>query len=186
MNESTLEQLNPEVRILDESHTEDSWQIIEACAAKLSEQGFNHWTDYYTRDTKVVEKMIEKGLLYGYFDDDKLVGIIKISDKAPGYYFKDKIIEEGDERFQNALFVGALGVDPNVQGKGISKKLLKFAEDIAMDSGKNCIVLDTRLEVKWLVDYYMQKQGYNNVIKIDTSYLQEFGESYIYLYKLLS
>ena len=185
MNEPTIEQVTPDIRTLDVSNTEDSWQIIEACAANLSEQGFNHWTDYYTRETEVVEKMIKKGLLYGYFDDDKLVGIIKISDKAPGYYFKDGIIDEDDGRFQNALFVGALGVDPKVQGKGISKKLLKFAEDMARNSGKNCIVLDTRLEVKWLVDYYMKKQGYNNIIKIDNSYLEEFGESYIYLYKLI-
>ncbi len=47
----------------------------------------------------------------------------------------------------NSLYVGKLAVTPGLQGKGLGRRLMARAQDIAMESGLPALRLETRVEL---------------------------------------
>ncbi len=78
-------------------------------------------------------------ILIGCFDDDKLEGCCLLTEAAPG-----------------VLRLRQMAVTSGLQGKGIGKVLLQFAENIARDRGYKKIIMHAR---KTAVGFY-EKLGY--------------------------
>lgn len=164
MNEPTLEQISPDIRVLDESYTEDAWQLIKSCAQQLSDDGFDHWTNYYTKGK--IEDLVRSGEMYGYFENGLMVAIVKISENPPAYYLLPEYTIVDSTTLPKALYVGALGTLKSFQKKGIATRLMKLAEEKASELGKVCIYLDTRVDVPGMVEYY-RRLGYSSFKTID-------------------
>lgn len=97
-----------------------------------------------TRITKeILEGLLQKQdtTILKYYESAELLGCVELR-------------KEG-----NKLYLGMLSVKPNLQGKGIGKKLLKGAEEHARQNNCTSIfmtVIDGRTE---LIDWYI-RQGY--------------------------
>ena len=67
----------------DLQHSNSIWKIINSCSEWLSQQGMNHWKDYYTKD--IILEKLQTSTLYGLFVKNNLIGTISLSTKTPGY-----------------------------------------------------------------------------------------------------
>jgi ribosomal protein S18 acetylase RimI-like enzyme len=93
----------------------------------------------------------EKGLLetiqtpktsiFMYSEDDKILGCVMLAEK------------------ENALYLGMLTVSPDLQGGGIGKKLLKYAEIFAQENGLNKIEM-TVISVRSELIAWYERNGY--------------------------
>ena len=61
---------------------------------------------------------------------------------------------------QGKLYLGMLTTNPNLQGKGIGKKLLIAAEDHARENNCHSITMNVLTERKELIDWYI-RHGYH-------------------------
>jgi ribosomal protein S18 acetylase RimI-like enzyme len=67
-------------------------------------------------------------------------------------------------RINNALYLGMLTVQPDLQGKGIGKELLKAAEVEATEQKCNCIFMTVISVRSTLIDFYV-RHGYEDTGK---------------------
>src|SRR3972149_103668 len=131
MTENDLPSSKPEtinglqVRRAQPSDLDEVWRIIKSCSDWLKGQGMNHWDKYYTKE--LVEKKLTTQEVYLAFDPDGLVGTITLDMSPVSYYEKKDIASFADPEAQ-ALYVTALAVLPEHQGKGTASKLMGFAE----------------------------------------------------------
>ena len=79
-----------------------------------------------------------------YVDNGKIVGCVRL------------------ERHDNALYLGMFAVDPEVQNKGIGRKILKGAEDEAKKQKCKSIDMTVISERTELIDWY-KRNGYEQV-----------------------
>jgi N-acetylglutamate synthase-like GNAT family acetyltransferase len=93
----------------------------------------------------------EKGLLetiqtpktsiFKYSENEKILGCVMLQEK------------------ENALYLGMLTVSPDLQGGGIGKKLLKYAEIFAQENGLNKIEM-TVISVRSELIAWYERHGY--------------------------
>ncbi|MDK2868404.1 MAG: diamine N-acetyltransferase [Clostridiales bacterium] len=89
---------------------------------------------------KRLEDEFEKGtMMYGLYDQDKIVGFIQLKDK-------------GDHIFE----IGKLSVLPEYRHKGYGKMLLDFAKDKAIAAGGKVIEIGIKEDNLRLKDWYTQ------------------------------
>ncbi len=144
-------------RVVESSEFESAFNIIDACSDDLVNKGFDHWKSWYT--TERVAKIIEERYLYGYYLGDKLVGVVKLKAGCPygEEEFSQMAIDENDLKALNPIYLGTLGVHPDFQGKGMASKILKFAQDASTLMGFSTIVIDARMEIPGLIDFYLKR-----------------------------
>ena len=83
---------------------------------------------------------------------------------------------------ENALYLGMLTVSPDLQGGGIGKKLLKYAEIFAQEKGINKIEM-TVISVRFELIAWYERHGYINTGETKPFPLNnpDFGEPKQYL-----
>ena len=116
----------------------------------------NHWDKYYTK--KLVEKKIKTQEVYLAFSQGSLVGTITL-DTSPVSYYEERDIASFADPEARALYVTALAVLPEHQGKGVASKLMEFAETQGKKREIGFIRFDCRASYTDLINFYT-KRGY--------------------------
>ncbi|SFJ75030.1 GNAT family N-acetyltransferase [Thermoflavimicrobium dichotomicum] len=114
--------------ILDLYHT-----VVEV----LQKNGNDQWDTDYLND-ELIQEDLKKGHLFGIKKGDRFVAVLVLTEeKKPEYnQVAWKITDE------NPLYIHRLAVHPDFQGRGLSKKLLNFAEEYARKNGYGSLRLD--------------------------------------------
>lgn len=94
--------------------------------------------------------------------DERFVGYISIIDMP-----KENIIE-----------ILNLGVDPKLQGKGIGRQMMRFAEKNAAELGREKVILVTNVKNLQAVGFY-KKSGYK-IVKEVPNYYSDGETRYIF------
>lgn len=124
---------------LSEKHQLDEiYSLTNSCAANLISKGVYQWNENYPPKSKLAED-ISRGELYCITNDDKIIGIIVITEKEDIEYKNiDWLTPQG-----SSLYIHRLAVHPNHQGKGYAKELMDFAESFAKSMDYASVRLDT-------------------------------------------
>jgi ribosomal protein S18 acetylase RimI-like enzyme len=160
----------------------DVFHLIRICAEDLKNQGFTHWIDFYADFDAFQEKVRHNNCeVFAIFLDAKLVATGTIS-TAPPHYFLEPEIKPVDaqgkplDNFMSfftpvepesaVLYLSALCVHPDFQGRGMARFMLTEFEHIARERGLKSIRFDTRAEFEPANRLY-RSLGYQ-VVYIDT------------------
>jgi ribosomal protein S18 acetylase RimI-like enzyme len=125
------------IKLLKTEHIQAAYDILDACRNHMNLHGIPQWNEHYPKILNV-QNDIQKQEGFGYFSDDKLVGIIVLND------FQDAEYLEIEWRFPNEKVgvIHRLAVHPDFQGKGIAGQLMRFAEKQFSKQGYRSIRLD--------------------------------------------
>ena len=134
----------------------DALNILTACHVWLSQQGMDHWEGAHTKD-KVLDR-IQHCEVFLIYEGKDAAGTITLSTDPPAYHItSDQQFWEEPE--SNAIYLSAMAVLPEHQGRGLAKRLLAFAEKRAQDKKVQFIRFDAVAHYKRLVNFYV-KCGY--------------------------
>lgn len=130
-----------EIRKALEKDIGEIMKLIAKCVQVMQDGGSDQWDDQYP-NKEIIGEDIAKGTLYVYEDHGKISGIIVLDDnQAEEYQAISWMQEKGPH-----LIMHRLAVHPEVQGKGIARKLIAFAEEYAQSNGYSSIRLDTYMK----------------------------------------
>lgn len=128
--------------------------ILKACGNAMHEKlGLDHW--YPFMDIETFRKLIQTKDLYGVYQNGIAIGTFNLS-LEPRDYYHDDLWLNPDEK---AIYLGQLGIDPNIQGKGLGKWCMHQVEVISRNMGRKAIRFDALYTHPWLKTYY-EKLGY--------------------------
>lgn len=100
------------------------------------------WSNDYP-NPEVFADDIDKNQLWVALNDTQLVGVIAITDEQSPEY-----TDVGWDITEEALVTHRLAVDPDLQGSGIAKKLMNYAEELAKERDIHILRVDTNSENK--------------------------------------
>lgn len=112
-------------------------KIIKAAIIDMKVKGIDQWDDIYP-DIEVISEDISEGNLYGYYEDG-IKGIIVLNEYQDEEY--GVVAWELDD--ERPLLIHRLCIDPNYQGRGLAKAMIKFAENYAYKHNYKSIRLDS-------------------------------------------
>ena len=97
------------------------------------------WSNYLPVRNQLLEK-ISTGEEFYAEEEGKIVGIITLGKKSKGYVSVNWAIQAA-----RPLYITWVVVDGNYDEKGVEKKLMLFAEDMAKKKGAECLRIDAYL-----------------------------------------
>lgn len=113
-------------------------ELTAKCVQVMQAGGSDQWDDSYP-NREIISSDIEQGTLYVCIDNDAIAGILVLDENQSELYHNIQWVQEQGPH----LIMHRLAVHPEVQGKGIARKLIAFAEEHATISGYTSIRLDT-------------------------------------------
>ena len=116
-------------------------ELIAKCVQVMQAGGSDQWNESYP-NREVIGLDIECGTLYVYIDNEAIAGIIVLDENQAEQYGEIRWSQEQGRH----LIMHRLAVHPEVQGKGIARKLTAFAEEHAVNCGYSSIRLDTYMK----------------------------------------
>jgi len=120
------------------SEIEQIIEITRACADKMVSEGIFQWNSFYP-NKEAFRKDVAQNELYVLLLEGRIIGCIVIStEKDPEYSAIDWLSKN-----QTHFYIHRLAVHPNFQKKGYAKKLMDFAEALALKNKVASIRLDT-------------------------------------------
>lgn len=137
------------------SDLNELFQIYLNGKNKLEKNRIYQWTDnYLTRS--IIEKDLEKGVLFILRNDKEILGAINISEEQEAEY------QTINWKFNSSkvLVIHRLVIDPKFQGKGYASKLMDFAEKFAIENNYSSIRLDAYSQNKRVIDFYEKRNYY--------------------------
>ena len=142
------------------SRPEDEKAVVEIynqAKEYFAEVGTFQWVDGGYPDEEEFNDDIKNGVGYVVTADDKVVGVAALIDERDEDY---SYIEDGawlnDEDY---VVVHRIAVHKEYKGKGIGAALLHKAEEIALESNKNNVRIDTH-EENTPMQRLVEKDGY--------------------------
>jgi ribosomal protein S18 acetylase RimI-like enzyme len=94
---------------------------------------------YPTADTARLG--LKNDSLYVYEEDGKILGSVILVTRQPPEY--KNVTWNIDAKYDEALVIHTLCVDPDFAGTGIGSAIVDFAKELATESGKLCVRLNT-------------------------------------------
>jgi len=120
------------------SEIEQIIEITRACADKMVSEGIFQWNSFYP-NKEAFRKDVAQNELYVLLLEGRIIGCIVIStEKDPEYSAIDWLSKN-----QTHYYIHRLAVHPNFQKMGYAKKLMDFAEALALKNKVASIRLDT-------------------------------------------
>ena len=120
------------------SEIEQIIEITRACADKMVSEGIFQWNSFYP-NKEAFRKDVAQNELYVLLLEGRIIGCIVIStEKDPEYSAIDWLSKN-----QTHFYIHRLAVHPNFQKMGYAKKLMDFAEALALKNKVASIRLDT-------------------------------------------
>ncbi|MFF2018760.1 GNAT family N-acetyltransferase [Paenibacillus sp. NPDC058177] len=126
------------IRTAHKEELEEIMKLIAKCVKVMQDGGSDQWDEHYP-NKEVIGTDIERGTLYVYEDNHAIAGILVLDENQAEAY---KTITWEQNQGPH-LIMHRLAVHPEVQGKGIARKLIAFAEALALRNGYTSIRLDT-------------------------------------------
>lgn len=143
--------------------------LTKACGRHLNSLGIDQWDENYP-DRKSLEADILKNQLFCHHNDAGIVnGIVVLNEDQDEEY---KLIDWLTDELSRSLVVHRLAVHPSVQGQGIAKKLMDFAENYAVEHSYDSIRLDTFSKNERNQRFYLNR-GYKNLGPVYLKYKKE-------------
>jgi ribosomal protein S18 acetylase RimI-like enzyme len=112
--------------------------ITSACASQLISKSIFQWSKIYPSE-QVFRNDIENKELYVLIESFTIIGTIVLTPSIDPEYKSVKWLTQD----QDNLYVHRLAIHPSKQGKGYARKLMDFAEGLAISNGYASIRLDT-------------------------------------------
>lgn len=126
-----------QIKTLMPEDAETAMALIRRVVTAMRAVGFMQWDDVYP-NIDDVRSDISEGTAYGAWLGDALAGIVTVNgNQSPEY--APIPFEFGEP----AMAVHRLAVDPAMQRRGISARLMDFAEALAAEKGAAAMRLDT-------------------------------------------
>ena len=150
--------------------------LTQACGEKMNAEGIFQWSETYP-NFGVFQNDIERGELYVFMSEEKVVGCIVISTKMDEEYKTVNWLSQTSDHY----YIHRLAVHPSYQGNGIARRLMDFAEDMAVENNKVSIRLDTFSQNLRNQKFY-QARGYK---RLGSIYFPKQSEFPFYCYELL-
>ncbi len=110
--------------------------IVRDATRHMDEQGIPQWDEIYP-DKAILTKNIERQEMHVIEPDGRVAGIIVINEEQPPEYAVVEWAYPG-----RALVVHRLTIAPTYRRRGLTTRLMDFAEETAAIQGYNCIRLD--------------------------------------------
>lgn len=128
--------------------------LLQECGLYMYKSlNLNHWHPYMSLEN--FQQRVKTALVYGIYDNNKLIGTFNLSTNSRSYYTLDM--------WQNpeakAVYLGQLAIHPNYQGRKIGSWCLQEVEKIAHELGYQVIRFDCVERHPWLCKFY-EKAGY--------------------------
>lgn len=143
-----------EIRPIGQDRLEEVFAILRSCKEAMDAEGIYQWVDSYPNREAIAQDM-DMGCIYGLMDGDACAGVVSINAvqdekyKTIAWQYNDGI----------ALVIHRLAVHPLQQGNGYARRLMDFAEALAIESGAASIRLDAYSGNKRALKFYEQR-GY--------------------------
>ena len=125
------------IKLLKADSTGEIMKLIARATATLDEKGIPQWDEIYP-DRKTIAHDIENGTLYGLMDEDTIAGILVLNENQDKEY--GEVAWDLDD--EKPLVLHRLCLNPDYQGRGLSKVMMGFVEDYARGNGYRSIRLD--------------------------------------------
>lgn len=120
------------------SEIEEIITITRACGAKMASEGIFQWYEFYP-NKEAFQKDVLRDELYVLLSEDSIIGCIVVSsEKDAEYNDVDWLTKDG----QNC-YIHRLAIHPSYQKKGHAKRLMDFAETLAVQNNIVSVRLDT-------------------------------------------
>lgn len=113
-------------------------ELVQKVIEEMNSNDITQWNDQYP-PLEIFSNDIEKDTLYVMRDDEKIIGIIVLSDEQDKEYEPVKWTDKAGK----FLIVHRLAVHPSWQRKGVAEKLMDFTEQFAKENGFTSIRIDT-------------------------------------------
>lgn len=131
--------------------------LTEACAVAMQEKEIYQWNKHYP-STEKLEADIKKAELFIMKEEDKILGIIVLTDLMDEEYVPIEWLTES----RNNLYIHRLATHPSVWGKGYGQQLMDFAENFARENKFTSVRLDTFSQNKRNQQFY-ETRGYQKL-----------------------
>ena len=152
-------------------------QLTKACGKHMRDNGIDQWDeDYPNRD--IIEHDLKTETLFAYREHNTVLGIVVLNETQDEEY---KEINWSTNDNNKNIVVHRLAVHPLMQGKGIGRKLMDFAEKWAKENHYDAIRLDTYSQNPRNQRFYI-KRGYKDLGPV---FLQYKKEHPYYCYELI-
>lgn len=131
--------------------------ITKACAKHMIAQGIFQWNTHYP-NVAAFQKDYERGEWYVLEENNAIIGCITISTFKDSEYDIIKWLTSDDRNY----YIHRLAIHPIHQKKGYAKKLMDFAENLALERQITSIRLDTFSQNKRNQRFY-EARGYTKL-----------------------
>lgn len=145
-------------------------RIYRACGARLAEQGFHNWGDFYPPRATIINDIQTQNLWVLSANDGELLGMVVVDKIEPAVYQSIR----WHWQTPHASYIHRLAVSPYQQGKGFAVRLMLEAERIARQRGSDAMRLDAYSINSQLLRFY-EKLGYRS-----TGQSVELGEPWLH------
>lgn len=144
-----------EIRRAHSGEIAEIMNLIAKCVQVMQAGGSDQWNESYPNREVILED-IRQGTLFVCTDHGVIAGIIVLDDhQSEQYQQVDWVETQGPN-----LIMHRLAVHPEIQGKGIARRLIAFAEEFARSGGFRSIRLDTYAKNGRALKLY-QSMGYS-------------------------
>lgn len=127
-----------EIRRAHSGELQEIMNLISKCVQVMQAGGSDQWDEGYP-NREVISEDIRNGTLFICTDQGAIAGILVLDEKQTEQYQDIEWIETHGPH----LIMHRLAVHPEIQGKGIARRLIAFAEEFARSGGYRSIRLDT-------------------------------------------
>lgn len=165
------------IRKAKPSEIESILNLSKACAKAMIASNIYQWNEHYP-SREAFESDIKRDELYVFSENEKILGTIVISDLKDEIYKPVIWLTPSDSK---CIYIHRLAVHPEVQGQGIAKKLMDFAENYAKERDYSSVRLDTFSKNLKNNSIY-QKRGYR---KLQEIFFPKQSEYPFYCYELV-
>jgi len=147
-----------QIQLAQSNQIEEAFSILNKCKINLEHQGIYQWIINYP-NISTVENDVRNEHLYCAIVDNRCVGAVSINEEQDPEYTS----VSWNNDVGKALVIHRLAVDPDYQGQGIAKEIMKFAEHYAIDNNFYAIRLDAysanKLSLRFYENIGYQKRG---------------------------
>ncbi|WP_150269704.1 GNAT family N-acetyltransferase [Paenibacillus tepidiphilus] len=127
-----------DIRQANSGEIAEIMELVSACVEVMQAGGSDQWDETYP-NKEIIAADIAAGTLYAYVMDGAIVGIL-VLDEHQSEQYREIQWPQNDGTY---LVMHRLAVHPKAQGKGVARKLIAFAEQLAREEGYTGIRLDT-------------------------------------------
>ena len=137
------------IRKAKKNELDDIMQVYKSCVSGMIALGIDQWDESYP-NREIIEQDLEIGDYYVGLINNEIVAGIKIdSVQDPTYLTIDWA-----DKTNNFMVVHRLCSKTKVWGNGIGRKMMSFAENLALKKGHFSIRLDTYINNPKAIAFY--------------------------------